>query len=128
MPQSEPEIDHAKMQYPTDKVTVGQLRARQPELLNGKALYTSRLTNTTLAIVGTMSLEHDLAAKAFAKAAGLPDPDPDPLVSRREAMRMLNEDYRRYGISSGLQQTKELVRAFEAAAARQGKAALGTSR
>ena len=126
--QSESQLDHVGMQYPSDNVTMGQLRARFPELFNGKAIYSNRLSSLTLDIVGTMALEQALAEKAFAKAAGLPDPDPDPLVSRREAMRMLNEDYRRYGISSGPQQTRELVRSFEAAAANQGKAARGTSR
>lgn len=128
MSQSDPQLDHATMHYPTDSVRVGQLRDRFPELFNGKALYKNELNSATLDIVATMFIEQKLAAKAFAKAAGLPDPDPEPLVNRREALRMLDEDYRRYRISSGPQQTRELVRAFEAAAAKQGKAARGHSR
>jgi len=128
MSQFEPQVDHTRMDYPSDRVTVAQLRARFPELLNGNGLYKSELSSTTLDIVATMALEQSLAAKAFAKAAGLPDPDPEPLVNRRETVEMLNEDYRRYGISSGIQQTRELVRSFEAAAASLGKAAKGSSR
>lgn len=128
MSQSEAQLDHATMQYPTDSVSVGQLRDRFPELFNGKALYKNELNSATLDIVATMFIEQKLAAKAFAKAAGLPDPDPEPLVNRRERLRMLDEDYRRYGISSGPQHTRELVRTFEAAAAKQGQSARGHSR
>lgn len=129
MPSHSARIDHAAIRYPSDKVTVGQLRARQPELLNGLSgpPFTSKPISV-LDIVATMALEQKLAEKAFATAARLADPDPDPLAGRGEIIDMLNEDYCRYGISSGLRQTREHVRAFEGAAANQAKAPRGASR
>jgi hypothetical protein len=67
-----------------------------------------------------------LAKKAFAAAAGLPDPHPDD--DRRESIIMLNEDYRRFGISTGLEQTRRLVSGFEAEAARQASVDRGRTR
>jgi hypothetical protein len=70
-----------------------------------------------MTLFATIWLERVLAEKAFAAAAGLPDRHADD--DRDGLIEDLHADYRRYGISQGLNQTRELVRRFESVAAAQ---------
>ena|ERR1700722_8759986 len=119
-PDSVPSLDLSQMPFPTDKVTIGAIRQRQPSLFINEDADIARFD-----VFATMSVERVLAKKAFAKAAGLPDPFPDDgsmsTYTRQEAVWMLNSDYQRYGISTGLHQTRELVKDFEKAAADQAR-------
>jgi len=121
-----PQFELEKIDFPTDRITVGELRRRQPRIFNFLTHHSEHIDNVLLA--GTMAVEQELAFKAFARAAGLPNPDLDPFTSASELMRMLDRDYRRHGISMGNQQTKQMVRTFEKAAAAQGRASRGASR
>ncbi len=120
------QFDLSKIEFPTDRLTVGELRKRQPRLFD-LLIHRSHNLNSVL-VTATMAVEQELAFKAFARAAGLPDPDPNLVTSPSELMRMLDQDYRRQGISMGYQQTKQMVREFEKAAAAQGRASRGASR
>lgn len=118
-----PPLDLAAIELPSDQVTVGQMRRRQPDLFTQENF--SRISGDDIGIVSAVCLEEMLAQKAHAAAASLSDPYPDN--DRLEAITWLNDHYRDYGLSSGLKQTRELVRTFEAAAANQAKAAFGRS-
>lgn len=120
------QFDLSKIEFPTDRVTIGELRKRQPKLFNFLVHHSDNLD--LIHITAAMTLEQELAFKAFARAARMPDPDPDPLTRPSELIRMLDRDYRRQVISTGYQQTKQMVRAFEKAAAEQGRSIRGHSR
>jgi hypothetical protein len=108
----------AKLSYPSDAVKLGTIRHEQPEGLTAAAL--SEFPFGQLAAGAMLHFEQILAARAFADAAGLPDPFQFS-GKRGELISFLNDDYRRYGISTGTQMTKQLVRAFESTAASLGR-------
>lgn len=105
--------------FPTDSLTVADLRRAQPILFSEKGLFHSYDNSqaSSMDVLTFMLSERILAQKAFAAAAGLPDPWPD--ADRREEVKDLNCYYVQMGLSSGLRHTQQLVRAIEAAAAAQ---------
>lgn len=117
------QINMRAMEFPTDNIAIGQVRRTQPEIFNNPA--GNKKAVASVDVVATMWLEQQLAERAFEAAAGRGDSDSESLVDRATAIQMLDEEYRRYGLSCGLQQTKQLIRAFETAAAGQAKAIRG---
>lgn len=118
------EIDLSTISFPTDQITFGQLRKRFPNQFTMDAVQSNEPAK--IIPVSALHLEMTLAKKAYAAAAGLPDPHPDD--DRRMSIIMLNEDYCRFGISAGLQQTRRMVSEFETEAARQGNVRKGPTR
>ena len=118
------QIDLSAIALPSDHLTLGQLRRRQPTIFD--RFRVPRISADLLEALATVHLENTVARRAFAAACAQPDPHPEE--DRGELLRLLNDEYCRYGISSGLQQTRELVRALEAAAVRQAKVARGQVR
>jgi hypothetical protein len=110
-------LDLSRISFPTDRITLGQLRREEPAVFTSSHLLEGHLTD--IGALSTLHVEITLAEKAFAKAAGRPDPHRDD--NRRELIRLLDHDYRAYGMSAGLRSTQELVRAFESLAAKQGR-------
>jgi hypothetical protein len=116
-PPSEHRLDFAALPLPSDRVTLGMLRRRQPTVFD--RLSDWRIPADLLEILATVHLENIVARRAF--AAECKQPDPLPTEDRRELIRMLNDDYQRYGISSGMQETRQLIRDLEAAARQQAR-------
>lgn len=123
-----PSLDLKTMLFPSDRVTISLQRRDQPDLFSEKGLFGPRGFDhaVVMNILATMDSERILARKAFAAAAGQVDPCPDD--DRLELITLLNDDYVRLGISSGIHQTRLLVRDFETIAARQVTADRGRSR
>lgn len=67
-----------------------------------------------------------LAEKAYARVMERPEPHAE--TSRQELYSNLNTDYKRYGISSGMQSTRVLLRQIEQAAEEQAKRHRGLTR
>jgi hypothetical protein len=111
----------ATLAFPSDRVTLGQLRRRQPTIFDQASKF--RIPAGSLEILATIHLENIVARRAFAAECNLADPS--PTEDRRELIRLLDADYRRYGISSGIQQTRQLLRELESAARKQGREQLG---
>lgn len=114
-------VDFAALPLPTDRLSLGQLRRRQPTIFDRFSEW--RIPADLLEILATVHLEHVLARRAFAASCGSPDPHPE--TDRRELIRLLNDDYRRYGISFGLEHTRQFVRDIETAAEGQAREQLG---
>lgn len=115
---SAPTLDLTALHLPTDELSLGIIRRRIPELFASyDALHEQRLGN--LDIIVTMYAEVELAQMAFAKALGRPDPNPS--VSRNELISELNTEYKRYGLSTGIEKTKQLARDIERAAREQAQ-------
>jgi len=114
-------LDVTKMSFPTDALTVGQLRRRQPNLFVTEGRAKAHLSD--LEVIPTLAIEMSLAEKTFCRAMSQPDPCPGD--TRAMLVQMLNEDYCRLEISSGLHQTRQLARAIESAAVKQAFATTG---
>ena len=71
------------------------------------------------------NVELQIADRAFELALGRPEPMGD---TRQDQIRMLNQAYKEYGLSSGMHQTRQLVREIEAAAVEQAKQYKGQGR
>lgn len=112
-----PELDHRLMELPSDRITLGQMRIKEPELFTRESLRAHGLSEAEA--LSLYSIELRLAERAFASAAGVPDPYPK--TSRSWQAEILNEAYVRYGVSRGIHETEELMRSMEAGAAAQGE-------
>ncbi len=120
-PPKAPRLNLTVIDFPSDRITFGQIRRYEPDLLDEGNILKSDLS--ALDVIAIHYIEQNWARKVFAKAAGLPDPEPG--MARQDTVDELNRAYKEYGISSGLNETRELVRRFESAAAAQGRAAGG---
>ena len=128
MPELEPHFE--KIAFPTDRITIGDLRrvyaseiAEDAKTWNKQFASSRLLTGRAGTDMGsTLADERALANKAFLAALGRPD---NPVEDREEMIRSLARDYVRFGLASGLEHTRQLVRTFEAAAAAQAQALLG---
>jgi hypothetical protein len=119
-----PSLDVSKVSFPTDQLTIAKLRQVNPGLFQGDVITDKRLLDSE--VLATLQSEMILAQKAF--AATLKIPDPHPWEDSRNSMRLLDEEYRRYGLSAGHQQTRQLIRGFLDAAVKQAKSLRGPSR
>lgn len=119
--QKGPKLDQSKIDFPTDKVTLAQMRRLSPEFFDSGAMV--YWENELPGVLTTHQIEQELAAKAFARAAGTPRPS---LCRPRELLiDLLHGGYQELGLSTGKQQTKQLVRRFEDAAVAQAVATRG---
>jgi len=120
MPEEQPtaRLNPETIAFPSDRITLGQIRKRYPFLFDHETGH--QYSFDYIEPVGTQGAELALAERAFAASLGLPDPHPDD--TRQELLHMLNADYVRWGISSGLQQTRLFVSELEASAVGQAKA------
>lgn len=117
--------DLSAVSFPTDQLTVADMRKDQPDILNShRALIDSRADDVY--VLSTLRSEVMLAKKAWAKAIGAPEPW--AVLPRRDLVTDLNHMYMRYGLSTGRKQTEELVRRFEAEATRLAKLSIGEGR
>ncbi|MEW4571315.1 hypothetical protein AB1L88_25865 [Tautonia sp. JC769] len=124
----EPKLDHARLTFPSDEMKLGAAsyaikrmhnKSHQPNL----DLVHSAFDN----VYAMMDAERRLAEQAFAKHLGRPDPYADDSCDRDETIRMLAQDYERYGLASGISHTKELARSIEKQAADQAQEYSGKS-
>jgi hypothetical protein len=120
--QEGPQFDHLAVEFPTDRITFGQMRRAEPQDFGPQHFDKLKGCDT----FATHSWELMAARKAFAAAAGLPDPHPG--VDRGQIISTLNDAYKEYGLSTGLEMTRQLVRDLESAVANQGRAMGGKGR
>ena len=111
----ESESDISSIEFPTDRITLGDMRRTEPGImLNERALLDRHPVN--IDAIAAAQIEHILALKAWAAASGRSDPK--PLRSRRGSIEFLAQVYKDYGLATGRRQTEELVRRFEVEATR----------
>ncbi len=116
--------DFSGIAFPSDQITIAQIRKEQPYMFAFDTLGTDHASNFDA--INTIRCELILAEKAWASALGHSEPQPD--FDRREEIAMLNDDYVRYGLSTGIAKTRQLVRDFEKAVAEQARTAGGQGR
>lgn len=111
-PPDDPKLDFSKITFPSDRITFRQIRARNPEVSVLHELET--VPAKDIEAVCNHRWEVMLVEKAFASTLGRADPHPE--MDREELIEALNDTYPEYGLSSGLHQTKLLVKELERAA------------
>jgi hypothetical protein len=107
--------DTVRLALPSDRVSLRDIRRQIPDILSPRGLKALNLLPAQ--IVRAQEMELALAARAFARAAGVPDPHPH--LDRDEVLTYLNAQYIRYGLSTGLSETGRLVKALEVASSQQ---------
>lgn len=107
------QIDYGKLSFPSDALTIGMIRKAVPELFAQDDPEFFQDGFASVEVSGMLHSERILAHRAFASAAGRPDPYPDE-AGRQEMIKMLAESYKLFGLASGRQHTEQLVRAVEA--------------
>jgi hypothetical protein len=112
-----PRLDLTAMRFPGDQVTMAQIRAEDPEFYTTEGFMDGRVNE--LSVFAMSKTEVEFAETAFAKALGLPEPHPEE--SQAVRISWLNLDYKRYGISTGIHTTKQLLREVEKTAVDQAK-------
>lgn len=114
----------AKLNFPSDNITIGQIRKDQPNLLlNAHEAYEGW---QELSVHSLVCMELQYAEHLWAKAMG---EEVKPFYQPRDNLvRELNEFYRDFGISSGPKQTEEILRRFEKEISELAKEALGKGR
>jgi hypothetical protein len=117
-PSSIPSLDLSKIQLPTDRVTLGAIRRRQPELLPSAGIASAKRLSD-VQIFCAADAEIALAQKCFADELGLPDPRPNDDVG--ELKELLGAEYKRWDISSGPTHTEQLLRDLVADAQEQAR-------
>jgi hypothetical protein len=107
-------LDWSKIEFPSDRLTVGTIRRRHPEVFtrpdHGIAESLIRLLAFDI-----LSNEMDLAALAFAQSGG--SAPPDLLVSRQEIVQTLLADYEAVGLGAGPASRQALIEKIESDAA-----------
>ncbi len=119
-----PKPDFSRITFPSDKITIGRIRAEQPGLFTSQELGDIRASY--LNAFNTVAGELDIAERVWAQTLGLPKPT--PRFSREDEIRMTNDDYVRYGISTGLVMTRQLIGDLEKAVAEKARQAVGRAR
>jgi hypothetical protein len=106
-----PHIDLLKIDFPTDRLTIKAIRQRFP------VIDADRLNDfDDIELPGLLSLERDLAKAAFDAVFGR-----RTVLMSGEEKGMLARVYARYGLASGPQHARQLIRAFQQAAADQAR-------
>ena len=118
-------FDFSSIEFPSDRITLGQIRRMESETMTSNRRLIERHPSNIEAI-NACRMEHILARKAWATTVGLADPDPSYL--RREEVDNLSHIYRRYGIAGGKRETNELIRRFEAEVERVARLSTGEGR
>lgn len=119
-PLPSPQIDYNRLTFPSDALTIGAIRAAEPELFAQlqPTFFQSGCSNLDALLFS----ERELARDAFERALGRPKTYQE---SRRELIGMLSSIYKFYGLATGGKHTEQLVRAFEETARAQAKEHIG---
>lgn len=117
-------VDLTKLHFPTDALTIGAIRQTDPE--GFREVSPRFFKGDGHGDVSSLLWEERLlAANAFAQALGQSLPFPDEAQERDEIIKELATWYQRFGLASGLEHTKQLVRDLEQSAAKQAEILLG---
>ncbi len=120
-----PKLKFGQLVLPSDKITWGDIRRGRDESMEkildgetgGSIIWESCLDRL-------ISTELKFAANAFAKRVGLPQRFGTVIIGRDKMLEGMDELYQYFGISSGLNESRELLRRIEQSAEAQASAYL----
>jgi hypothetical protein len=115
-------LDYTSIQYPSDRITVGDIRRTHPERFDSERaeLFNRTGNDPNFAISVILYLERLLAHAAYedARGKGVNVFGPSGL-DREDCLEELTQFYALYGVAQGTHHTEQLVRDIEAQAAAQ---------
>lgn len=111
-----PTLDLALLEFPSDKVRLGEMRRHEPRLFTRDSLPATQAAD--LEACDAWLTELALAEKAFDRACGNSH-GRYASDSRSRMVNQLDTFYRKYGISMGQRETQELIRRLESQAREQ---------
>ncbi|MEO1526576.1 MAG: hypothetical protein AAFX06_14160 [Planctomycetota bacterium] len=122
MSNSKHEISLAQIQFPTDSITIGQLKERFPECFSWKTpdqrgLYASR-NRVSSVLMDAMEIERHLAIDAFDSEIGH-SLLADQSYARKTLVSELSDAYQELGVTNGEAETAVLAGKIESQARRQ---------
>jgi hypothetical protein len=112
-----PKFDPSKLEFPSDKITMGKLREFYPYIFHDR-VNMDKHDISDLGVTGIIAMELNLSENAFRVALG------EKGMSRQNRhldIMALHDDYVTYGVTSGPKQTMQMVRRLEADAAKLAK-------
>ena len=114
-------ISIENIQFPSDRLTFGQLRRVFPADFSDGALKSQRNTRFLDDVFPMLQLEKEIAAMAFARAAGVSPPKTrfPYLDDEGELIEDLAMFYTKLGIASGEKHAAELIRGITSQAVAQ---------
>ncbi|HYV36629.1 MAG TPA: hypothetical protein VE988_13035 [Gemmataceae bacterium] len=124
------DLDYGRLAFPSDKVTLGEVRQRFPTMNAVDFIESSRDGSFRSRMVdaiegsyaGIMQAEREIARGAFDEALlGKPSALKNTPSEWKEARQDLASDYVHFGIAAGPQEAAQLIRRIEAAAKSQAK-------
>jgi hypothetical protein len=128
MPDPTPQIDFSQIEFPSDRLTIRDLRRAFPHAfdLPGQEAHRSQergygRQSVGDALDGIIDAERLLAGRAFKEALGEPYSNDEAAQARWDIIEGLVSDYRRAGLASGEHQSNELIRGIESQAADQAQ-------
>lgn len=120
-----PEIDLKTLSFPTDRLTIKEIRAAEPDLFATAEVLELDRSFARSDFSAMLSLEREVADRAYGEAIGSPDPEAE---DRAYLIELLTQQYEGHGLSTGPHQTEELVREIERQAVDQAQKHLGKRR
>src|SRR4051812_14903793 len=121
----EPKIDLAKIDFPSDGLTIKTLRRVHPEQVDTREdidLFSKDYGGSAGDMVtGMLGAERDLATAAFNRTLGIPPPAPLDKSMLEAYTKAVTEDSLRYGIARGKHPAEQLIRDIEPQAAEQAR-------
>ena len=116
-------VELTRIEVPSDNITLGAIWRREPGLFSYEAI--AQGAAGAAGAISILAWETLLAENAFAAACGAKHPHPD--VSEAGLIQLLNDSYKAYGISHGMNETRAMVRRFLGAVEKQARS-IGRSR
>ena len=121
-----PKCDVSRLAFPSDTITLGVMRHREPHVFEREALAAGEPGYCDA--IALLSIEMRVAERAFAAAIGMPDPYDKDVYPPADDACQLHEAYVEYGLSTGTNQTNEHIRRIERDAAEQAREHGGKAR
>jgi len=122
-----PQIDFSRIAFPTDQLTVGQLRERFPEEFKGEKV-TFFYDQKGMELTSTIDIERELAKHAFDAVLGRKKGDPEAAFIREELEDCLAGSYVFLRMAKGKHEASQMVREVISAAEAQAMARLGRNK
>jgi hypothetical protein len=126
----DPAIDFTLIDFPTDRLTVKDLRKRWPhgfdtsppeDAVGLRIIGPYRRKSLDSIIGSTIDTERELAERAFYAALGKEAPEHLSGSGREESMELLAHTYVGYGLATGEHHALELIRNIETQGAAQAR-------
>jgi hypothetical protein len=115
-----PQIDHTKIDYPSDALTIKDLRKLSPRDFDVKDSVGGLIPEIPDEIGTMIQWERYLAGYAFDLALGRPIHE-GPFARRTELVRDLQHFYTQFGLANDTKQARQLVLGLQAAAEQQAR-------